>query len=294
MKKFKVAIIIVSYNTKKLLSECLLSIYEHIKNVTFEIIVVDNASRDGSRQFILERFPRVKWVQSEENLGFGRANNIGVSHSESEYLFFLNSDTIILNNALESFVQYMDKHKEDKIGVVGCSLKDNALNPNTSYGDFPTPNSELKYLWRKLLRKNVYPIKCSEHNVDFVVGADMFMRADVFEEIGGFDPNIFMYYEETDLQKRLSIMGYVNQIISSPKIIHLEGGSFEHAGLTLNRFCMSQKSFNYYVAKHFNGFSYVAFRLTMILSRLSLFFTTNWSWKSKCKAYWLCLNNSMK
>ena len=85
------AIIIVSYNTKKLLSECLLSIYEHIKNVTFEIIVVDNASRDGSRQFILERFPRVKWVQSEENLGFGRANNIGVSHSESEYLFFLNS-----------------------------------------------------------------------------------------------------------------------------------------------------------------------------------------------------------
>ncbi len=289
----QVSIIIVSYNTCRLLCDCLDSIYQQTKELDFEVIVVDNASKDDTCQVLELSYPQVRLIRSAENLGFGRANNLGVQYAKGEYLLFLNSDTILLNNAISIFYQYAQEHSIDEnIGVLGGILLDRELMPNISAGEFPTPKSEFRYIFHKLFPvKNVSDKK--QRDVDFVVGADMFIRRDLFIEIGGFDPQFFMYYEETDLQYRFAKVGYIRRIINGPRIIHLEGGSFESKGLSLNRFIMSQKSYNYYLEKHYFGLKYFLYKGTLCLIRLSLLFTQfNWSLKERFKAYGIVLLNN--
>ena len=124
-----------------------------------------------------------------------------------------------------------------------------------------------------------------EKDVDYITGADMFMRKTLFDRMGGFDSNIFMYYEETDLQYRISKEGLVRRIIPGPQIVHLEGGSFDDKGLTVKRFMMAQHSYNYYLSKHFSGLSYWYNKCMLCLLRLTLFVTTDWPLKEKLKAY---------
>ena len=286
-----VSIIIVNYNTKELLSDCLTSVYCNTIDVDFEIIVVDNASCDGSEDFIRFRYPHVIWINSGENLGFGRANNLGVKYAKGEYLFFLNSDTIFKNNAVKFFLTYMRNHYEENIGVIGCTLLDTLGCPNNSFGTFPSPKSEFAYLLGKLVNKSVN-ISNKERNVDYIIGADIFMRRDLFEIMDGFDPQIFMYYEETDLQSRMAKIGLKRLIIEGPEIVHFEGGSFQQKGLSFNRFMMAQKSYNYFVRKHYRGFRYLCFRCSLILIRLTILFTTKWSWKEKIKAYAMVVRGS--
>lgn len=283
-----VSIIIVNYNTKQLLSDCIDSIYRQTIGVDFEVIVVDNASTDESEVCICHRFPDIKWISSGENLGFGRANNLGVQYAKGEYLFFLNSDTVLCNNAVGIFYEYAQIHKNEKIGVLGARLLDDKLRPNKSYGNFPSPKNEIYYLLEKLGIKNNMNI-LKNKDIDYVIGADMFIRKNIFKYFGGFDPKIFMYYEETDLQYRMANKGLIRRIIEGPQIIHLEGGSFGSLGLTLNRFIMAQKSYNYYLKKHYTGFKYILYKMMVCLVRLSLFFTTDWSIKDKFKAYKIVL-----
>ena len=283
-----VSIIIVNYNTKQLLSDCIDSIYRQTIGVDFEIIVVDNASTDESEVYICHRFPDIKWISSGENLGFGRANNLGVQYAKGEYLFLLNSDTVLCNNAVGIFYEYAQIHKNEKIGVLGVRLLDDKLRPNKSYGNFPSPKNEIYYLLGKLGIKNNMNI-LKNKDIDYVIGADMFIRKSIFKYFGGFDPKIFMYYEETDLQYRMANKGLIRRIIEGPQIIHLEGGSFGSQGLTLNRFIMAQKSYNYYLKKHYTGFKYILYKMMVCLVRLSLFFTTDWSIKDKFKAYKIVL-----
>ena len=108
----------------------------------------------------------------------------------------------------------------------------------------------------------------------------------------GFDPQIFMYYEETDLQYRMAKIGLKRLIIEGPEIVHFEGGSFQQKGLSFNRFMMAQKSYNYFVRKHYRGFRYLCFRCSLILIRLTILFTTKWSWKEKIKAYAMVVRGS--
>ena len=286
-----VSIIIVHYNTKELLSDCLSSIYYNTIDVDFEIIIVDNASFDGSEDFIRFRYPHVIWINSGENLGFGRANNLGVKYAKGEYLFFLNSDTIVKNNAVKTFLTYMKNHHEGNIGVIGCMLLDPTGCPNNSFGLFPSPKNELLYLLGKVFNESINVLN-RENNVDYITGADMFMRHDLFETMEGFDSNIFMYYEETDLQYRMAKLGLKRLIIEGPEIVHLEGGSFQQKGLSFNRFMMAQKSYNYFVRKHYRGFRYLCFRYSLILIRLTILFTTRWSWKEKMKAYAMVIRGS--
>lgn len=122
-----VSIIIVNYNTRQLLANCLASIFKETRDVSYEVIVVDNASSDGSRDFICLLYPQVIWINSGENLGFGRANNLGVKNAKGEYLFFLNSDTILLNNAIKVFWEYVHMHANDRLGVIGGWLLDRSV-----------------------------------------------------------------------------------------------------------------------------------------------------------------------
>jgi len=280
----QISIIIVNYNTRQLLSDCIETIRTYTDGIDFEIIVVDNGSSDGSEEYITNLYPDIIWIDSGDNIGFGKANNLGAKHSKGEYLFFLNSDTILKNNALQYFVEYMHSREADKIGILGGYLHNGLGNASSSYGRFPSPISEIEYvvarIWRRKKADNAAACK-----VDWVSGADMFIKRSLFEDIGGFDPMIFMYYEETDLQYRLSEAGYNQYVIPGPEIIHFESGSAGGRGLTYRKFIMSQRSYNYYIRKHFKGLKYIAYRLFMCVYRLTIFITTDWSLREKFEAY---------
>jgi hypothetical protein len=264
-------------------------VIKNTQGVDYEIIVVDNHSSDDSATYVAIHFSQVRFIRSPENLGFGKANNLGVESATGKYVFFLNSDTILLNNAVLIFFEYMEQHGNDEhLGGIGCYLKDNEGNLALSYGDFPSPKSEFSYIKNKILHKQRAWAN-SECDVDFITGADLFMPRKLFESLGGFDPQFFMYYEETELQYRFAKLGWKRRLIIGPEILHLEGGSFRSSGLSYKRFVMAQKSYNYYVGKHFSGQRYIAFRITLIGIRLLVFFTTTWSIKEKIKAYGIVL-----
>lgn len=283
-----VSIIIVNYNTCQLLINCISSIYRYSYGVSFEIIVVDNASVDDSFVQINSQFPDVVWIDADMNLGFGRANNLGAKYATGKYLFLLNSDTLLLNNAIKFFYDYAESHIDEQLGVLGCWLRDCEGRPNNSLGKFPTPSSEVRYLLGKFgINKTAQ--YGGDVDVDYVIGADMFIRRAIFEQFDGFDPYFFMYYEETDLQYRMARKGYVRRVIDTPQIVHLEGGSFSDKGLTFKRFKMAQRSYNYYIRKHFSHFRYIGYKCSLAFIRLTLFFTTDWTIKEKIKAYSIVL-----
>lgn len=274
----------VNYNTKQLLADCLATVFKKTKDVAFEVIVVDNASTDGSEDYIKELYPNVKWINSGDNIGFGRANNLGAKYSIGKYLFFLNSDTLLLNNAVRIFFDYAEIHLQKKIGILGSWLLNKNELPNNSFGFFPCAKNEINYL----LGKYHLPTKediVTEKDVDYITGADLFIEKRLFDELDGFDKNIFMYYEETDLQYRIAQRSLLRKIIPGPRIIHLEGGSFENKGLSFKRFMMAQTSYNYYLHKHYNCLKYIYNKFVVCIIRLTIFITTNWTLSEKCKAY---------
>lgn len=282
-----VSVIIINYNTKSLLADCLESIYKNTAGLEYEIIVVDNASNDNSKEYITKRFPHILWIQSDKNLGFGQANNLGAKYASGKYLFLLNSDTILINNAINKFFVYYNEHEAENIGALGCWLVDKNNIPNQSYSFFPNALNEIKYIFK--CHNTSESLFKRELDVDYIIGADLFTKKTLFEEFNGFDNNIFMYYEETDLQYRMSKANLIRRVISGPRIIHLEGGSFNKKGLSYSRFIMAQTSYNYYLTKHYKGISYIYNKLFIVLIRLTIFITTDWSWKERCQAFYLVL-----
>lgn len=263
--------------------DCLHSIRMHTKDVNYEVIVVDNASTDGSVEHIKTHFDGIRVISSDRNLGFGKANNKGALEARGKYLFFLNSDTLLLNNAIHFFYNYMERNKE--VGAVGGILLNEQGQVSFSYNRFPSPQTEIKYVLNKLFRRPTIPTPPSQPVfVDFISGADLFIPKVIFERLNGFDFEFFMYYEETDLQKRMAKIGLTRVIIPDVHIMHLDGGSFLQKGLTFKRFITSQKSMNYYISKHYEGWSRYYFRCVMAVLRLTLFIR-NWSWKERYIAY---------
>lgn len=239
-KSLDVSIIIVNYNTKDLTRNCLKAVFEQTKNISFEVIVSDNGSNDGSIEMIKSEFPQVILIENNENLGFGAANNCGLKIAKGKYIFYLNSDTVLLNNAAKIFFEYWENSPEkEKIGALGGVLQDENGNLIHSGGEFPKYSSickerfsELvhscaKYLLLKLHLERLYIFSRKEieservipGEVDYVTGADLFMFNDRFAE---FDERFVLYYEETDLQMTLrKLTGKKSFLIDGPKIIHL-------------------------------------------------------------------------
>ena len=256
-----VSIILVNYNTKTILINCLNSIINHLKNIGYEIIVVDNGSSDGSQEEIKKLFPNVILIESKENLGFGKANNIGAEMSTGKYLFFLNSDTLLLNNAVKYFYDYFEANKSLNFGCLGCNLTDHDLTINGNGGKFPNIKLVLKMhvdsIKSKFFKRhndNDYPLD----EIEYVLGADMFMPREVFKLVNGFDERFFMYFEESDLQLRIHRLGFRVKIIDSPKIIHLEGKSSHN---TLRKIIMVQSSAFKYFYKNRPYWEYCLLRI---------------------------------
>jgi GT2 family glycosyltransferase len=279
-----VSIIIVNYNTSKILCDCLQSIFLYTVDLEYEIIVVDNASKDDSVIMVSQLFPKVKIIVSSENIGFGRANNLGVKYAIGKYLLLLNPDTILKNNAIRVFFNYMEQHSNESIGAIGGWLLDNNGKVNVSFGYFPSFQVELYYLRDKFLQKERVSNIKEELEVDFVMGADLFIRKSVFDDLKGFDPNFFMYYEETDLQFRMKNKALKRLIIPGTNIVHLEGGSFNEKAKNFSRFMISQKSRKYYMKKYFFGFSYLSYYLISLFNKFEIF-RYNWTFKQKIIFY---------
>lgn len=224
-----VSIIIVNYNTVKMTQECIESIFEKTTGLDFEVILVDNASTDGSKDHF-EREERIKYIYSEDNLGFGRANTLGYEQSTGDYIFLLNSDTLLLNNAIFEFYEYI-KSAPSQVCCLGCELVDIDGMPSYSFGTFPSNRIFLGMIMKlyhlKFKALSFPSFFQGEHplTVDYSSGADMFIRRKVVEELGFFDPDFFMYFEEVELQYRYHTKGYISQVIDTPKIMHLLGGS---------------------------------------------------------------------
>lgn len=231
-----VSIIIVNYNTKELLKNCLLSIYEHTKDIQFEVIVSDNNSDDGSVDMIKNDFPQVVVIENNRNLGFGAANNRGQKIAKGKYIFYLNSDTLLLNNAVKLFFDYWEKAEDQSIGALGANLEDNKGNIILSWEYFPSAKSEIRYCFLRVInywcikplrktRSYINKNRIKEKkvgDVDFICGADLFVRNN---EMSIFDEDFFLYFEETNLQLLMAKKNLRRLLIEGPRIIHLQGGT---------------------------------------------------------------------
>jgi GT2 family glycosyltransferase len=289
-----VSVIIVNYNTCDLTLQCISSIFEKTNNIDFEIVVIDNASEDESCTSIREKFPQVILVESKINLGFGKANNMGVEIANGKYLFFLNSDTIILNNSINVLFHFNEENENKlKIGISGGILLDEKMQETASFGPLPTKINMLKSIlellprFTKMTSNKARFFKTNGYvEVGYVTGADMFLSKSAFNKIGGFDSNIFMYYEETDLQLRLKRANYYNYIIAGTQIIHLEGASFSSVKKNNVKRMMVEKSMFYYFRKHSVFFNFLIFKILFLVIRLATIFDQGYSWKEK-KEYFL-------
>ena len=234
-----VSIIIVNYNTKELLKSCINSIYAQTKEVTYEIIISDNGSKDGSIEMLKETFPEVKLIENNKNLGFGTANNRALEIAQGKYIFYLNSDTILLNNAIKLFFDYFNLNDDGNLGAIGAML----LNPDNTFtysgGAFPIIKTEIINLIKQnignvyltlgtILRfKNMHKKHVFNEiygNVEYITGAALFLKNNNYAK---FDEDFFLYYEDTYLQIKLNNANLRREIIQGPKIIHLNGGSVE-------------------------------------------------------------------
>lgn len=245
-----VSIIIVNYNTADLTCNCIESIKDKTHEISYEIIVVDNCSNDKSISIIKHKYPEVILVSSNINLGFGKANNLAAKYANGKYLFFLNSDTVLMNNAISILEEYAEEHY-CRTGIIGGYMRHVDGSAANSVGTFPTYS---RYLLARIIgpfigRFKKYAKKDEREKdikADAVVGADMFMRRDVFERLKGFDPRFFMYFEETDLALRVKRLGLECHIIPGPMIIHLEGGSTK---IKISSRIMMERSMYLYFAK---------------------------------------------
>jgi GT2 family glycosyltransferase len=232
MKDFDISVIIINYNTTEYTINCVDSIIENVnKNLSFNIIIVDNNSTllnyEKLASYYLNSF-YVKIVRSKLNLGFSGGNMFGVQFTNAKYLFFLNNDTILINDCLTILYDFIRANKN--VGICTAQMYDSDNTIHHSFGYFPTLS--LKLFGASFLRifnanqyhskKNIYttPIQ-----VPLVTGAAMFVDFEKFSAIGGFDTNYFLYCEEEDIAMRMKNKGYSAYLVPNAKFVHLIGKS---------------------------------------------------------------------
>lgn len=245
-----VSVIIINYNTCQMTSECIDSILSHTSGIEYEIILVDNASTDGSKEFF-EKDKRVRYIYSKTNRGFGAGNNLGVKNASGKYIFLLNSDTLLKNNAIKMLYDFSESQSASC--VCGAWLINRDGKPTVSEIDFP--RMTISEFIADKLSGNKKKCHSGNKNVDVVCGAAMFLPKHVYDCENGFDEQIFMYGEEVELQYRLKKSGISRIIIDGPEIIHFGGGSGANYSPKLF------KSHFFFLKKHMTQFNYCCARI---------------------------------
>ncbi len=250
-----VSIIFVNYKTRDLTINAIKSVFEKTQKINFEIFVVDNNSQDGSIEAIENKFPNINIIKNSINAGFGAANNLAIKQAKGKYILCLNTDTLLINNAIKIMYDFMEKEENQNVGACGGYLYNAEFQPVMAGGNFPNIiDLLLKFkfkLPKSIIKKFSVGLKSDEltnlENIDHIIGADIFFRKCVLDRVGLFDEAYFMYLEETDLCYRIKKAGYKIKFVQDAKIIHLEGQSTKNK-ITSKK--MFKKSQFLYLKKH--------------------------------------------
>jgi hypothetical protein len=267
-----ISTVIVSYNTKELLLRCLEALYEDLGQLKAEVIVVDNGSTDESHKAVRENFPDVEILLNVANIGFGAANNQAFERCTGRFVLMLNSDAFLRRGALGAMIRYLEGRP--RVAVVGPKLRNANGTLQASCYRFPTPTrawTENLWLSRVVPPDSKYgDSRLWSHDreklVDWVTGACLLVRREAIEEIGGIDEDFFMYSEETDWQRRMTIAGWQIGFTPEAEVTHLGGASgvTEEARVNENFF----RSLDHYVEKHYGSLGLLSFRAAMVVGCL--------------------------
>jgi len=277
--EIELSIIIVNYNSGKLLKEVILSIYNNIKNINYEIIVVDNNSTDKSLAFNLPKIP-FKLLKLKSNFGFGKANNIGVKNANGKYLYFLNPDAFIIDENTAFLLEEFEKDK--KIGIVAPEILN--TNGTLQYSCRLSPNVKRLFFYTfgitKIFRSKYvcdYKMEYWDHSKpifsDWVSGAAFIIRKDTFNKVDGFDEIFFLFYEDVDLCKKVNDIGLKIKYCPLAKVEHIWGGT----SMNLKEFTQKEefRSRFKYFKKHHSALKLIEIKLLTFINVLFriLFFT---------------------
>jgi GT2 family glycosyltransferase len=278
-----VSIIIVNYNTTVLTRQCIESVLK-FTTLPFEIILVDNASKDRSIEQFQQFFPQLRLILNKENIGFGSANNLGISKAEGKYFFLLNSDTLLTSDAVGRFFSYMEQQSNKEVACCGGNLIKADGSDQISYGNFPSLAEAfsalgfLKFYQKYYLRRlssGVINYSDEIRAVDYICGADMFIRRSAFSDVGGFDPEFFLYFEEVELAVRLQRLNYQLVIIPDVKIIHHESASVARSSSGIQKTIYLAQSRRLYFRKNHGMISAMLINKIYALQAV-IFFCTKW------------------
>ena len=257
-----VSIVIVNWNTRDILRDCLASVYEQGGEIDFEVIVIDNASTDGSVEMVKKDFPRVTLIENSQNRGFAAANNQGIAISKGRYVLLMNSDTIVLFNTIAKTVAFADSHP--KAAVVGCRVlnHDRTLQPTCFM--FPSILNMLlssTYLYKLFPKSKFFGRermtwwnRNDVREVDVVTGCFMLVRQDAIKKVGSMDEQFFMYGEETDWCYRFKRAGWKILFTPCAEIIHLGGQSSK--GIRVDMLIRLRISILQFMKKHYSWLTY--------------------------------------
>jgi len=255
-----VSIVYVNYKSEELTKNSIKSVLEKTQGIEYEIFVVDNNSQDGSIENIEKEYPSLHIIKNPTNAGFGTANNLAIRQAKGKYILCLNTDTILLNNAVKMMFDFMEKEENQNIGASGCYLVDKELNPSNCGGLLPSVGALIwkfgfrklcpKYYEKKYIGKITKETKDIYSDLGYITGADLFLRKSVLDEVGLYDENLFMFFEDSDLCKRIKDKDYKLALIEEGEIQHLEGQSTKSP---LKKKIWFKTSEMYYFRKHFSS-----------------------------------------
>jgi GT2 family glycosyltransferase len=253
----QLSIIILNYNVRYFLEQCILSVQEAIAAIEAEIIVVDNNSSDESVLMMQEKFPEVTLIQNKENFGFPKGNNIGFRQAKGNYICILNPDTVVAEDTFTKILAFAER--QPNLGIIGCKLIDGTGNflPESKRG-IPTPWVAFtkvfglyKIFPKTKLFNQYYAQHLSENEtgkVDILVGAFMFLESKLYQDLNGFDEDCFMYADDIDLSYRALQKGKNNFYFHDTTVLHYKGESTIKDEKYMKRF---QEAMNFFYAKHF-------------------------------------------
>ncbi|MBC7948119.1 MAG: glycosyltransferase [Chitinophagaceae bacterium] len=256
----QLSVIIVNYNVRHFLEQCLFSVQKAIAGITSEVMVVDNNSSDNSVGFLRPKFPGISFTSNKENTGFARACNQGLKQAKGKYILFLNPDTLVPEDCFKKCIAFFETHPD--AGALGIRMLDGSGNfLRESKRSFPSPMTSLFKLFglskifprsRTFARYHLGHLdENKDHQVDVLAGAFMMIRKEILDEIGGFDESFFMYGEDVDLSFRIQKAGYTNYYFSGSSIIHFKGESTKKGSLNYVR--LFYNAMNIFVRKHYAG-----------------------------------------
>ena len=264
------SIVIVNYNVKFFLEQCLFSIRKSTASIDVEVIVIDNNSTDGSIEYLAARFPEIKFIKNHSNSGFAKACNQGLEQSKGQYVLFLNPDTLLSENTLKICLEFFANNKD--AGGLGVKMIDGSgAFLKESKRSFPSPVTSLYKLFglstlfpRSKTFSRYYLGHLDNdknHEVDVLAGAFMMIRKDILDSVGSFDEDFFMYGEDIDLSYRIQKAGYKNYYLADAEIIHFKGESTRRA--SLNYVMMFYTAMSIFVKKHYGGTKAKTFNIAL-------------------------------